>query len=144
MKHPSNKASSAYLKLLEQFPPRPITSEEQAAATQEVIDALLDQEELSNDEAEYLDVLGTLLHDYEEKQDLIPDIYGVELLKVLLKERGMRQKELVPIFKTESIISAIMNGQRKFTVEHIQGLAEFFHCSTAVFFPRDEKTSITE
>ena len=33
-------------------------------------------------------------------------------------ELGLQQKDLVPIFKTESIVSAILNGKRKFTVEH--------------------------
>jgi HTH-type transcriptional regulator / antitoxin HigA len=40
----------------------------------------------------------------------------------------------VPIFKTESIVSDVLNGKRKLTVQHIKELAQFFHISPAVFF----------
>lgn len=127
--------SKAYLELLESFPPVPVTSEPEAFATQEVIDALLDKEELTSAEQKYLHVLGTLLAEYEEQQDLVSDICGVELLKALIQEQELRQKDLTVVFKTESIVSAILNGQRKFTVEHIQKLAEYFNISPAAFFP---------
>jgi HTH-type transcriptional regulator / antitoxin HigA len=57
-------------------------------------------------------------------------------LNVLIEEWGLKQKELVAIFKTESIVSAVINGHRQLTVEHIERLAEFFHVSPAVFFPQ--------
>jgi HTH-type transcriptional regulator/antitoxin HigA len=117
-----------------QFPPRPITSEADLSATQAVIDALLDQGELKPEEQAYLNVLGALVYDYERQHVPIPDISGVELLKVLIAEFDLRQKDLVPIFKTELIISDILNGKRKLTVQHIKELAQFFHISPAVFF----------
>jgi HTH-type transcriptional regulator/antitoxin HigA len=128
--------SSNYVELLKAFPPRPITNDAELLATQEVIDSLLDKGELTSDEREYLNVLGTLVREYEETQEPIPDIYGVELLKALIVEFGLRQKDLVPIFKTESIVSAVLSGQRQLTVNHIQKLGEFFHISPAAFFPK--------
>ncbi|HEY9299418.1 MAG TPA: transcriptional regulator, partial [Phormidium sp.] len=62
-------------------------------------------------------------------------IYGVELLKVLIEEFVLRQKDLVPIFKTESIVSDVLSGKRQLTTRHIEELAKFFHVSPAVFFP---------
>lgn len=53
-----------------------------------------------------------------------------------MTELGLKQKDLVPLFKTESIVSSILSGQRKFTVEHIEKLAEFFKVSPSVFFKR--------
>ena len=76
-----------------------------------------------------------MVYEYEQTQEPIPNIYGVELLKALLKERGLRQKDLVSIFKTESIISDVLQGKRKLTARHIQELADFFNLSPAVFFP---------
>jgi HTH-type transcriptional regulator/antitoxin HigA len=125
-----------YLELLHHFLPRPIDSEEKLEAMQEVVNSLLDKPQLTSEEQEYLNVLGSLISEYEQTQEPIPDIYGVELLKVLLEERGLRQKDLVPIFKTESIISDILKGKRELTVRHIQELANFFHLSPTVFFPR--------
>lgn len=127
--------SEPYVELLRSFPPRPISDEVEFAATQSVVDALLDRPELTADEQDYLNVLGTLIAEYEQTLDPLPDISGVELLEILIEEQNLRQKDLVPIFKTESIVSDVLHGRRKLTVEHIQKLAAFFHVSPAVFFP---------
>lgn len=101
-----------------------------------VIDSLIDRApSLSPDESDYLNVLGTLVYEYEQTQEPIPDIYGVELLKVLIEDNELRQKDLVPVFKTESIVSDILKNRRQLTTRHIQELAEFFHTSPAAFFP---------
>lgn len=130
----ATSSSSAYIELLKSFPPRPINSEEELLATQKVIDSLIDSGDLTLDEQDYLNVLGTLVHEYEEKHYPITDIYGVELLHALIAEFGWQQKDLVPIFKTESIVSEVLSGQRHLTFNHIRQLAEFFHISPAAFF----------
>jgi HTH-type transcriptional regulator / antitoxin HigA len=124
-----------YIALLESFPPRPITCEADLVATQAVVDALLDRPQLTADQQDYLNVLGALIYEYEQTLEPLPDIAGVELLKVLMVEHELRQKDLVPIFKTESIVSDILHGRRKLTLNHVQKLARFFHVSPAVFFP---------
>lgn len=126
--------SSNYIDLLKRFPPRPIKSENELFEVQKVVDSLLDSPEITQDQRDYIDVLGMLIHEYEEQHISIPDLYGVELLKALIDELGLKQKDLVPIFKTESIVSAVLNGQRKFTVEHIERLAAFFKISPSAFF----------
>ena len=136
----SNIMTDRYIQLLLQFPPRTITNEEELEATQAQIDRLLDQNELSSEESDYLNVLGVLVLEYEQAQESIPDIYGIELLKVLIQERQLRQKDLVPIFKTESIVSDILSEKRRLTVRHIQELAQFFNLSPAVFFPVRQNT----
>jgi len=127
---------SSYIELLVAFQPRPITSEAEFQATQKVIDALSDRGELTADEQDYLNVLGTLVYEYEEKYHPFPDIYGVELLKALIDEFDLRQKDLVPIFKTESIVSEVLNGKRQLTVSHLRQLADFFHTSPAAFLEK--------
>ncbi len=138
---PGLNKPKTYIELLQAFPPRPIKSEEELLATQEVIDSLIDRamESLSPDESDYLDVLGTLVYEYEQTQEPVPDIYGVELLKVWMEELGLRQKDLVAIFKTESIVSDILKKRRMLTTRHIQELAEFFHTSPSAFFPLQQK-----
>lgn len=59
-------ASNDYIKLLANFPPRPITSEEELELTQTIIDKLLDKGKLSQDEKDYLNVLGALVYEYEQ------------------------------------------------------------------------------
>ena len=127
---------NSYIQLLQKFPPRPIKSEAELLAVQETIDALLDSGEIASETQDYINVLGILVHEYEEKHVSIPDLSGVELLQALIDEFELKQKDLVPIFKTESIVSAVLNGRRKFTVEHIEKLADFFNISPATFFSR--------
>jgi HTH-type transcriptional regulator / antitoxin HigA len=124
-----------YIELLQSFPPRPITDEAELSATQSVVDALLDRPELTADEQDYLNVLGTLIAEYEQTLEPLPDISGVELLEVLIAEQNLRRKDLVPIFKAESIVSDVLHRRQKLTVEYIQKLADFFHVSPAAFFP---------
>lgn len=122
-------------KILKKFLLRPIKSEAEKQVVQEVIDNLLDGE-ITLEKQDYLDVLEILVYEYEEKSLSIPDLSGVELLKALIDEFDLKQKDLIPIFKTESIVSEILNKKRSFTVEHIEKLADFFHVSPAVFFPQ--------
>jgi HTH-type transcriptional regulator / antitoxin HigA len=127
-----------YIDLVSKFPPRPIESEAEFIAVQKVVDTLIDAGQLSVEQRKYLKLLGMIIHEYEERTVEVPDIYGIELLNVLIEEWGLKQKELVPIFKTESIASAVINGHRQLTVEHIEKLSEFFHLSPAVFFPKSQ------
>ncbi|WP_413175461.1 helix-turn-helix domain-containing protein [Anabaena azotica] len=86
-----------YLELITAFPPRKITSEEELATTQNIIDSLLDQETLTPDERDYLHLLGLVVAEYEEKNYPVPNIYGVNLLKVLLEELNLQPQDLIPI-----------------------------------------------
>jgi HTH-type transcriptional regulator/antitoxin HigA len=65
-------------------------------------------------------------------------------VKVLLFERGLRQKDLVPIFGTESIVSEVLAGKRELQAKHIARLAEFFHVSPSAFFaaPADHRVAV--
>ncbi|MBW4619010.1 MAG: helix-turn-helix domain-containing protein [Cyanosarcina radialis HA8281-LM2] len=132
--------SHSYIELLQKFPPRPIKSEEELLAVREVIDALLDSGEITPEKQDYLNVLGILVHEYEDKYVSIPDLSGVELLKALIDELGVKQKDLVPVFKDESTVSEILSGQRELTVEHIEKLSEFFHVPPSTFFSQSSRT----
>jgi len=58
--------SIEYWELIEKFPPFPIKTEKDLDEVQEHIDNLLDKdEELTQAEYDYLDVLGALVYDYE-------------------------------------------------------------------------------
>ncbi|WP_017660812.1 helix-turn-helix domain-containing protein [Baaleninema simplex] len=126
--------SQEYKRLLLAFPPRPIESESQLLETQEILDSILDKPNLSDEEKEYINLLGTLIYEYESREEIVPDIYGIELLQALIDEFGIKQRDLVSIFKTESIVSAILKGKRQLTARHIEELARFFKISPAAFF----------
>jgi HTH-type transcriptional regulator/antitoxin HigA len=82
----------------------------------------------------YLTLLSGLVERWESERVVVPAVHGVELVKALLVERQLRQKDLVPVFGTESIVSEVLSGKRELQAKHIQGLADFLHVSPAVFF----------
>jgi len=122
-----------YLELITSFLPRKITSEAELTTTQNVIDSLLDQQNLTPDERDYLHLLGLLISEYEEENYPVADIYGVDLLKVLLAELNLQPQDLMPIFAEKTILSEVFTGKQQMTLEHIEKLANFFHVSPAIF-----------
>jgi HTH-type transcriptional regulator/antitoxin HigA len=52
----------------------------------------------------------------------------------IAENASVKQKDLVPIFKPKSIVSAVLNGKRSLTAEHIDKLAAFFHLPHGLFF----------
>lgn len=128
-------ATDKYLELLKQYPPRPIHNEEDLEMMQEVINRLLDKPQLTAEEREYLNVLGALIYEYEENQEPIPDIYGLELLKFILEERNLQKQDLLSIFESKSTLDDILDGQQDLTPIYIQKLANFLNISPDLFFP---------
>src|SRR5260370_28388489 len=49
---------------------------------------------------------------------------------------NLRQKDLVPIFGSESIVSEVLHRKRDLNRAHIEKLSKRFHVSPAVFFSR--------
>ncbi|BAG04318.1 MULTISPECIES: helix-turn-helix domain-containing protein [Microcystis] len=128
-------ATDKYLELLKQYPPRPIHDEEDLEMMQEVINRLLDKPQLTAEEREYLNVLGALIYEYEENQEPIPDIYGLELLKFILEEKKLQKQDLLSIFESKSTLDDILDGQQELTPIYIQKLANFLNISPDLFFP---------
>lgn len=126
--------SSYYIKLITTFPPRPITNDAELIATQNQINSILDKGKLTQDDRDYLKVLGTLVYDYEDKNEPMPTLKGVELLKALLEESNLQPKDLAFIGESESIVLDILDGKRELTASQIKELALFFHMSPTVFF----------
>lgn len=125
--------SSYYIEIITTFPPRPITCEAELIATQNRIDSIVSRRNLTQDDRDYLNVLGTLVYDYEQKYEPMPVLKGIALLKALIIEDNIQEKDLVDIFESEFFVSEVMNKKRELTVSQIQKLAKFFHLSPVVF-----------
>jgi HTH-type transcriptional regulator/antitoxin HigA len=128
-------ATDKYLELLKQYPPRPIDNEEDLEMMHQVINRLLDKPQLTAEEREYLNVLGALIYEYEENQEPIPDIYGLELLKFILEERNLQKQDLLSIFESKSTLDDIFDGLQELTPIYIQKLANFLNISPDLFLP---------
>lgn len=125
-----------YIELLERFAPRVIHDEAQLEATQDVVDDLLERNgQLNEDELAYLDLLSALIEDWEDENVEMPELSGLDLLKVLIDDRRVSQRDLVRahVFATDSVASEVLAGKRRVTVEHVTQLARFFNLPADLF-----------
>jgi len=121
---------------LEVSSPAPIRSARQHEEYLSVLDRLANKENPTSEEEKYAGVLLTLIEAYEEEVHPIPDAPPVEVLRTLMEANDLRQKDLVPIFGSESIVSEILHKKRDLNKSHIEKLSKRFHVSPSVFFSR--------
>jgi len=99
-----------------------------------LLDALIDKvSEKPNDTVESLiDILGTLIEDYENKH--IPEPTGdpISSLKHFMEEHNLRQSDL-PEIGSQGVVSEILNRTRQLNVAPIKALSKRFNVSPAVF-----------
>ncbi len=106
------------------FPLRPIRTEEELDRAIEVINELLDRDRLSDDEEDYLDVLGDLVEKYEKKHHPIAPVSDAEMLAFLIESSGRTQAEVAAESGiAESTISEVLAGKRRLNRRHIEALA---------------------
>lgn len=127
-----------YLKRVQEFPLVPIRHDRHLAQAIKVINKLI-QTHLDESEEEYLDVLTTLVEDYEEEHHAIPDSDEASLLKHLLEAKGVTVRQTAEA--TGVAISTLTGVQkRKATLnkDDIVALSRYFHVSPSVFFPEPQ------
>ena len=124
-----------YSRLLTKFSPKVIRTEK---ANEEYTEALyeLDQRntKLTRAEKELAELLTLLVEDFESKRYKLPRANPVEILRFLMDQHGLKQKDLVDVFGTRSIVSEVLSGKRKLNREHIRRLSDRFHVSPEAFF----------
>ncbi len=119
---------------LEVSSPTPIASERQHEEYLSVLDKLANKSHPTSEEEKYAEVLITLVEAYEKEHHSIPDASPLEVLRTLMDANNLRQKDLVPIFGSESIVSEVLHRKRGLNKTHIEKLSKRFHVSPAVFF----------
>lgn len=119
---------------LEVNSPTLITSERQHEDYLSILDKLASKENPTREEEKYAEVLMALIEAYEEEHHSIPNASPIEVLRTLMDAHDLRQKDLAPIFGSESIVSEVLHKKRDFNKTHIEKLSKRFHVSPAVFF----------
>jgi HTH-type transcriptional regulator/antitoxin HigA len=119
---------------LEVGSPTPITSERQHEEYLSVLDKLASKENPTNEEEKYAEVLITLIEAYEEEHYPIADASPLQVLRTLMDANNLLQKDLVPIFGSESIVSEVLHKKRTLNKTHIEKLSKRFRVSPSVFF----------
>ena len=124
-----------YDALVARFVPRLLHCDDDYRAAMVLIDDLLARPDLNPSEADYLELVTKLVVDYEASHHEVYDASEIDVLRSLMEEHGLKQKDLVDVLKTESIVSEVLAGKRALNKNQIKGLAAKFSVSPAVFFP---------
>jgi HTH-type transcriptional regulator / antitoxin HigA len=119
---------------LEVNSPTLITSERQHEEYLSILDKLASKENPTREEEKYAEVLMALVEAYEDEHHSIPNSSPIEILRTLMDAHDLRQKDLAPIFGSESIVSKVLPKKRDLNKTHIEKLSKRFHVSPAVFF----------
>ncbi|MBO0699585.1 MAG: helix-turn-helix domain-containing protein [Zavarzinella sp.] len=128
------KREDRYMELVRRFPLRPLRSAGDLDAAVEVLDSLLDQDELTTPEQDYLDVLSDLVEAYETEAVPMRPVGDADMLRFLIEGRGVTQAEVAErVGMPESTISEVLAGKRKLNRTQIGKLARYFHVEPGAF-----------
>ena len=124
-----------YARLLAQTLPAPITTEAEYKRMLAQVEILMQEDEdaMSREQQAILELLTTLIEQYEERHYPIEDASPHDVLLHLMEARGITQKDLWPVFGSKGIASEVINGKRAISKMHAKKLAAFFHVSPALF-----------
>ena len=124
----------SYARLLTRVLPQIVTTEaenERMIAELEKLDTR--SRPLTPEEERLALLLGLLIRQFEESRYPLGHAEPVETLRVLMESRGLRQRDLIPVFGSSSVASDVLNGKRALSKTHVRKLAEFFHVPASLF-----------
>jgi len=75
-----------------------------------------------------------LIEDSEEKHDSLKPADPLTVRTELIEANGLKQRDLVGIFGTPTIVSEVLRHKRELTTEHIRGLSRRSHVSPELCF----------
>ena len=76
----------------------------------------------------------TLVEAYEEEHHAVGEASPLDALQTLIDVNDLRQKDLEPIFGSESVVSEVLHGKRELNKSQIAKLSKRFGVSPAAFF----------
>lgn len=120
-------------KMIERGAPRLIRSDEELAQYTEALFKLTALDTPSAAEVEAIELLTLLIERYEAARFPVPEADPVTVVKFLLEQQGLSQRDLVKEFGTESAVSMFLARKRKITLKQVRGLSARFHLPADVF-----------
>jgi len=80
-----------------------------------------------------IELLTLLVEKYEEEHYPIPPADPVSVVRFLIEQQNLTQRDLIPQFGTESAVSMFLSGQRSLTIEQVRKLSTRFNLPADVF-----------
>jgi HTH-type transcriptional regulator / antitoxin HigA len=128
-----------YGKLLLTVLPRTIRTEAEYDRMAEVVSrlAVKGEDKLTPEEDALLELLTVLIERYDDEHYQIPDAPPHAVIQMLMQDRGLRHKDLMPVLGSRGTTSDVINGKRNPSKSQIKALAAFFKVSPEVFVALD-------
>ena len=113
------------------------TEEEYDRALQRTIEIF--HADLNTHEGQELDLLLLLVKDYEDRHFHIPSADPIEMIKLKLEEKGLKQKDLESIIGSKGYVSSVLSGKKELTLKMVKGLHKFLGIPAEVFLADNTK-----
>jgi len=87
----------------------------------------------SRPQQEAIELLTLLVERYEREKFVIPAADPASVVRFLIEQQGLTQRDLVPEFGSESAVSMFLSGQRRLTLARVRRLSVRFELPADVF-----------
>jgi len=116
--------------------PHVIHNDAELEAYTEALFHLTARENPSSSEMDAIELLTLLVERYEQEHYCIPPADPVSVVRHLMEQQGLTQRDLIPQFGSESAVSMFLAGKRKLTLEQVRKLSARFKLPADVFIAK--------
>ncbi len=124
-----------YARLLSRALPVKIRTEAEYDRMNAVIRELVDRDEegLSPEEERLVDLLSDLIQQYDEEHYPVKDLTPHGMLRSLMDDNGLGQKDIWPLFGSQDVASEVLDGKRPISRTQAKKLGDFFKIDPGAF-----------
>ena len=79
-----------------------------------------------------VDIIGDLIENYEKRHHPLPDVSGIQALKFLMEQHGLKQGDLTEL-GSQGVVSEILTGKRELNIRQVRALSTRFGVSAETF-----------
>jgi HTH-type transcriptional regulator/antitoxin HigA len=123
-------------KMIAKGAPHVIHNDAELEVYTEALFQLTALENPSPSEEEAIELLTLLVERYEQEHYPIPAADPVSVVRLLIDQQNLTQRDLIPQFGSESAVSMFLAGQRNLTIEQVRKLCNRFKLPADVFIPK--------
>lgn len=123
-----------YGKLLVKFQPKVITTQEENERAIAIVETLASKSDLSPEEDEIMELLVTLIENFESKKRSINNLSTPHTrLLFLMESNNFKKADLVEIFGAKEIVDEVIHEKKQISRQAAFKLGEKFNVDPALF-----------
>jgi len=127
-------ATATYVELLAECQPRPIRTSREHARALAIVERLIRKPRKTAAERQMIELLATLIDQYEESEWPTPHASPGEILQFMLEERQLSQSDLArQLAIPQSTIANVIAGRRQLSKANVLALSKYFRVSPTLF-----------